>query len=52
MTDVRYCPSCGAEVVDDICTNEKCVRRKIQIKIAEAKRALEQSQNQKVEKTS
>lgn len=33
----RYCPACGSELdAEGICTNEKCARRKIQLKKKEA----------------
>lgn len=33
----RYCTACGSELdADGICTNEKCARRKIQLRKKEA----------------
>lgn len=33
----RYCTACGSELdADGICTNEKCARRKIQLRKQEA----------------
>ena len=37
MEQKRYCPACGAELNSNgICTNEKCARRKIQLRKQEA----------------
>lgn len=31
--DKRYCPACGSELDSEgICTNQKCARRKIQLR--------------------
>lgn len=44
MTTKRYCSACGSELdADGICTNEKCPRRKIQIRQKAAKEAAEKA---------
>ena len=46
MTE-KYCPACGAAMdADGICTNTKCARRAIQLKLKKAKARAEQTERQ------
>ena len=50
MTVIRYCPACGAHLDEKgICTNEKCARRKLQLKAKEKASALQAEKNAKKE---
>lgn len=56
MTTIRYCPACGSSLDDaGICTNEKCVRRALQLnaqvkeQAAEAAREAQAAEVQKPE---
>ena len=37
----RYCPACGAQMDDGICTSKTCPRRKLQLIAKEKKEAAE-----------
>lgn len=46
MTE-KYCPACGATMdADGICTNTKCARRTIQLKLKKAKDRAAQAERQ------
>ena len=42
----RYCSACGAELdADGICTNQKCARRKIQMRKKAAEEKIEKAKS-------
>lgn len=43
MTEKRYCPACGAELDDGICSREGCARRAIQLRQKAAKEKAEKA---------
>lgn len=47
MNETKYCTACGSVCGDDgICTNTKCVRRKLQLKQKAAREAAQKANEQ------